>query len=88
LRTHGIVIWLEADPGELARRLLRDVEAGAERPSLTPAGTLAEIAAVLSARIPLYGEVADLSIDTRDRTPEAVAELILVHWNAPCLPVD
>jgi shikimate kinase len=88
LRAHGLVIWLRAEPRELARRLLHDERAGAERPSLTPAGTIVEIAEVLAARALVYEEAADGAIDTQERTPEEVAELILGHWNAQCLPLD
>jgi shikimate kinase len=85
LRAHGLVIWLRAEPGELARRLLNDEKAGAERPSLTPAGTIREISEVLASRAPIYEEAADAAVDTQDRTPEEVAGLILGHWNARCL---
>lgn len=88
LLAHGGVVWLTAEPGELARRLAQDAKSGAERPSLTSAGTIAEIAEVLAARSPLYDGVADVTIDTLDRTPEDVADLILDHWNARWLPLD
>jgi shikimate kinase len=88
LRTHGLVIWLRAEPGELARRLSQDESAGAERPSLTPAGTIHEIAEVLAARSPIYEAAADVAVDTLNRTPEEVAELILGRWNARCLSLD
>jgi shikimate kinase len=88
LLAHGLVIWLKAEPDELARRLSRDKNAGAERPPLTSAGTLAEIHEVLAARAPLYEELSDLAIETLGRTPDDVAGLILGHWNARCLPLD
>ncbi len=76
----GFVVWLRAEPAELARRLEADLRAGTERPALTSAGTVNEIAQVLSARAPLYREVADLAIETLDRTPDAIAALILDLW--------
>jgi shikimate kinase len=76
----GFVVWLLAEPIELARRLQGDIEAGAQRPSLTSAGTIAEIAQVLDTRGALYHEVADAKIDTLNRTPDEVAELILSLW--------
>jgi len=76
----GFVVWLRAEPAELARRLEADLRAGTERPALTTAGTVNEIAQVLSARAPLYREVADLAIETLDRTPDAIAALILDLW--------
>lgn len=80
LRAFGYVVWLKAEPAELARRLEADLQSGAERPPLTGAGTIAEIAHVLEARTPLYQEVADLALETLDRTPEEIAELILDLW--------
>ncbi len=49
-------------------------------PRSTSAGTVAEIAQVLSARAPLYQEVADVAIETLDRTPVEIAALILDLW--------
>jgi shikimate kinase len=77
LTDFGVVVWLQAEPAELARRLQEDLQAGWQRPSLTPAGTMAEIAEVLAARKALYAEVADAEIDTLGRTPGEVAEQIL-----------
>ena len=76
----GFVVWLRAEPAELARRLEADRQAGTERPALTSAGTVAEIAQVLSARAPLYEETADIAIETRNRAPDEVAALILDLW--------
>jgi shikimate kinase len=78
IRGFGFVVWLRADPSELARRLESDGRGLAERPPLTLAGTLAEIAHVLEVRIPLYQELADAVIETGDKTPDEVAAAILV----------
>jgi shikimate kinase len=80
IRGFGFVVWLRADPSELARRLASDGRGLAERPPLTPTGTLAEIAQVLEVRTPLYQEVADLVIETGDKTPDEVAAAILGYW--------
>lgn len=47
-----------------------------DRPSLTGADPLAEIDAVLAKRDPLYLELADMVIDTNDRTHEEVLDWI------------
>jgi shikimate kinase len=78
LRRFGRVVWLTAAPDVLVGRLRLD--AGG-RPALTEAGLLAEIAAVLEARIPLYQEVADAIVDTTGRTPAEVADDILKIWS-------
>jgi shikimate kinase len=80
LADHGLVVWLKAEPGELARRLEADHRAGAVRPSLTGAGTLNEIAQVMEARIAFYAEVADVAIETMGHDPEAIVEQIVALW--------
>ena len=69
LRGFGFVVWLTADPAELARRLEADRSGLAGRPSLTAAGTLGEIAQVLAARSPLYAGLADAVIPTDGKEP-------------------
>ena len=77
LKRFGRVFWLTADPGELANRLERESKGVANRPSLTAAGTLGEIASVLEARMPFYQETADVAVSTQGRTPAEVADAIL-----------
>jgi shikimate kinase len=77
LRSFGLVVWLRADPGVLAARLSADPRGLAGRPALTTAGTLAEIAAVVEARAPLYRAVADLIVDTDGRSPQDLADAVL-----------
>jgi shikimate kinase len=79
LRRFGFVVWLTASPDVLAGRLRDD---GGGRPALTAAGPLAEIAAVLEARTPLYREVADAVVETEGRTPAQVADAVLAAWSA------
>lgn len=80
LAQFGFVVWLQADPAELIRRLDTDPQAVASRPPLTAAGTLAEVAAVLHDRQPLYAEAADAVIATLNRTPDEIAQQILEIW--------
>jgi len=80
LRSFGFVVWLRADPAEAAARLMADRRGLAERPPLTSAGTLAEIACVLETRTPLYQAVADAVVDTSGRTPLEVADAVLDLW--------
>lgn len=81
LRDFGWVVWLSADPAELARRLSADPRAES-RPALTAAGTIDEIAEVLKARRALYHEVADVEIDTSGRAPEDIADEVVSLWVA------
>ena len=80
LRQFGRVVWLSADPAAIAVRLAADPRGLADRPALTAAGTLAEIAAIVAARASLYREAADEVIDTEGRNAEEVAEAVLDLW--------
>jgi shikimate kinase len=44
-----------------------------QRPSLTGAGTLAEIEDVLAKRLPVYGSVADVIVDTAGKDLAGIA---------------
>ena len=80
LRDFGFIVWLTAEPAELARRLQADPRGLAARPALTADGTIAEIARVLEVRTPIYQAMADAVIDTGGKTPEQVAAAILECW--------
>jgi shikimate kinase len=73
----GIVVWLDAPAEVLADRLAADP---AGRPALTPHGLVAEVAAVLETRRPLYRETADLVISVAGRGVEAIAREIFSAW--------
>ena len=70
----AFVVWLRAAPPVLGTRVHR----GDHRPLLgpDPAGDLATMATDRGA---LYASVADLTIDTDDRAPEAVLTTVLEH---------
>jgi shikimate kinase len=79
LKQHGQVVWLTADVATLCRRLQGDSTTGERRPALTGTGSATspeEIAAVLSAREPLYRGCADVILDTTGRTPEDIVQEI------------
>ena len=80
LRRFGFVTWLTADAETLARRLRHGRSALADRPALTAAGTLGEIADVLAARAPLYKATAHVSVDTVRRSADQVAEAVIAAW--------
>ena len=72
LRRAGLVVWLRADIGVLARR----VGEGAGRPLLgdDPPAALRRLEAE---RRPLYEEVADVIVDVGERTADETVETIL-----------
>jgi shikimate kinase len=77
LRDFGVVVWLTAEPAELASRLSADPRALAARPALTTEGTIIEIGRVLEMRAPIYRAMADTVIDTVGSTPDEIAAAIL-----------
>ena len=81
LQSFGLVVWLRAEPDELARRLEADAQTREARPSLTSAGTLREILDVLEVRTPLYRAVSHVEIDTQGKTPSAIVEEMLTQWS-------
>jgi shikimate kinase len=80
LRDFGFVAWLTAEPAELTRRLEADRSGLADRPALTAAGTLDEIARVLADRTPVYQGLADAIVPTDGRELQDVADEILECW--------
>jgi shikimate kinase len=83
LRDAGTCVWLTASPDELARRTSDDPQSAATRPALTDADARAEVRALLAQREPLYRELAEHTIDTEGRTPEAVTELVAKLFSGP-----
>jgi shikimate kinase len=77
MRSSGKVIWLQASPGTIRRRMQADAGTAANRPSLTGQGSLEEIAAVLDERKPLYAGAAHHLIDTDDLNTDEVVEKIV-----------
>jgi shikimate kinase len=81
LKARGFVVWLTASPEALWVRLCADPTTAARRPNLTAAGGEEEVRALVSARHPLYQEVADFVSHTDALSPEAIADAILTAWN-------
>jgi len=73
LRDRGRFVWLQADARILALRMSRDRNGAVQRPSLTGAGALMEVEAVLAKRLPVYGAVADVAVDTAGKDPAGIA---------------
>ena len=77
MKKFGTVVWLSAGADVLTERLSREPSGPAARPPLTAAGTLAEVAAVLAERRPIYAGLADVEVSTEGRTPDEVAAEVL-----------
>jgi shikimate kinase len=73
LEERGRFVWLRADARVLALRMGKEKNGTVQRPSLTGAGTLAEIEEVLAKRLPVYGSVADVIVDTAGKALAGIA---------------
>ena len=86
LRAFGLVVWLTADAETLARRLAHSRQGLADRPALTAAGTLDEVAAVLERRFPLYQAASDVEVASAGRSVAEVTEAVIRHWDRHRFP--
>ena len=76
--TKATVVWLRAGPRELAQRVAAQAaEAAGERPLRATADPVAMIERLTSLRADAYGAVADVVVDTDDRSIAAVADAVL-----------
>jgi shikimate kinase len=76
LRSRSLVIYLDAPPQELVRRL----HGGKHRPLFDGVDPSAKLAELFDARDSLYREVAHLIIPTTGMTSARIASLIGVEW--------
>jgi shikimate dehydrogenase len=73
LRQNGLLVWLTANIDTLLRRIGEDDQ----RPPLVESRSQREdMEITLAERTPLYQKAADITVDTENKTPEAVAETI------------
>jgi shikimate kinase len=77
MRASGLVVWLQAKPETLARR----VGAGENRPLLAQEEPLPALAAVLAARREAYEGAAHVKVATDDVLVATVVDRIEELWN-------
>jgi shikimate kinase len=79
LKRDAFVVHLSADPSELWRRISQDTASHASRPALLP-GTSGpeELRKLMLARASLYAQARDAEVDVEGRTPDAIADKILL----------
>ena len=75
LRRKALVVWLRAGIDTVRARLAADPASPDQRPSLTGADPLEEIAAVMAEREPLYRQGSDLTLDAARPVEEIVAAI-------------
>jgi len=74
LKKSGVLVWLQADVDTLVKRIGEDTY----RPPLGEGRSRREdMEITLKERKPLYQQAADLTINTGNRTPEEVADLVI-----------
>ncbi len=72
LKENGLLVWLTAGIDSLLQRIGDDKN----RPLLKAKTRREDLEIALTERQPLYQKAADITIDTENRTPEAVAETV------------
>ena len=76
IKNNGFCIWLDADLKTIIKRLRDDKKTMTLRPSLTDKNLIEETRELLNIRKPLYEKCADRKIDTADKTPEEISNII------------
>jgi shikimate kinase len=80
MKKSGMIVWLTASLKTIEARMRGDDATEGNRPSLTGQGRLAEIASVLSERMPLYEKAAELVIDTDQEKISAICDRIIAEF--------
>ena len=73
LRRWGTVVWLEAPPETLWKRIAEDPASSANRPDLAGGGQ-DEVREILERRAPLYASTAHFVVRTEGRSSQQVAD--------------
>lgn len=76
IRHSGRVVWLKGSPNSLLARIATDQTTADRRPRLSQLGDYDEIVELLTAREPIYRQMANLTVTTDGRQPDdLVAEI-------------
>ncbi|MFN2356599.1 MAG: shikimate kinase [Desulfotignum sp.] len=76
MKHHGFVVWLTADVHTIVQRLDADLQNQASRPRFTTRSLLSETRDILARRVPIYEELACMTVDTTAHSPEEIAGII------------
>ncbi len=76
IEREGLSVWLHADAPTLMARVLADANTADSRPDLTRDSLEEETRKMLDLRTPLYEDIAAITINTADHSPEEAAILI------------
>ena len=79
LKQNGRLVWLTAPAEVLWRRIIGDIRRLETRPQMDFAAGLVEVREALKQRNPVYRQVADVTVDTTDRSVANIVERILTR---------
>jgi shikimate kinase len=74
LKKIGTIVWLTADIRTTIERMRKDENSNEQRPSLTDNNLYKETSDILEMRIPVYRQLADLTIDTSEKDIDEVVD--------------
>ncbi|MEM6779177.1 MAG: shikimate kinase [Planctomycetota bacterium] len=77
IHENGFCIWLDADNATLVRRIAGDSTTADRRPALTDQPLADEVNQVMARRRPIYRAVADITVDTTDRSIDEIVDEIV-----------
>ncbi len=77
----SVFIWLNAGEETIKKRLLKDADGAALRPSLTGKDTIQEVGDVLKKRAPLYKRLATFSINVDNLSVKEAVDIIIQRLN-------
>ena len=87
MRESGRVIWLQASPETIRRRLARDARSADIHPPLTSVGdAYTEINQTLARRMPLYRHAVDFVMATDDLSADEVWRAVAGRWAEDLTP--
>ena len=78
LSNHGLFVLLKADIPTMIQRIQGDASSRQQRPDLLDGGIYEETETMIRQRMPVYEEVADISVDTTNLTIEEVVKKIII----------
>jgi shikimate kinase len=84
LKRGGFVVHLTAEPRELWRRISQDASSRETRPKLiaTAESGIDELKKLMRARAGVYSQVRDVEVDVEARSPDEVADAVIVLMRA------
>lgn len=88
LHDHFFVVWLRTSPEVTISRLTMDSATESNRPALTNLPLKEEIEKILNERWEYYAEIAELILDTDEKTPSQLVSSILGRLEGGGWPVE